>query len=225
MKKYNRQSIRLKNWDYSRPMRYFVTLVLQNRKPWFGKNDHGVIRYNSLGRIAHDEWLKSAQIRDEIKICDFIIMPDHVHGIVEITDNASYRNGLNPDEYRDFERMNWIGFGTDDVGANGHSPQHHQHPHPHPHPHRHSHQHPGNMPIIIPPKKPKSLSTFIIGYKSAVTSRVNELMVKHDRPVFTRKNRLWQRNYYDRIIWNDEIMVAVQRYIQHNPRSHSQKRS
>ena len=55
----------------------------------FGKVNDGNVELNELGRIAAEEWLKSARIRDEIELDAWIVMPNHVHGIVIITDDHS----------------------------------------------------------------------------------------------------------------------------------------
>lgn len=64
----------------------------------------------------------------------------------------------------------------------------------------------------LPPRgpTPKSLGSFIAGYKSAVTKRINEIRG-------TPGNPLWQRNYYERIIRNERELDAIRRYIWDNP--------
>lgn len=58
----NRQSIRMKGWDYTGPGRYFVTLNTQGGKPLFGTIVNGRMVFNEAGRIAEEEWRKSATI-------------------------------------------------------------------------------------------------------------------------------------------------------------------
>lgn len=59
-------------------------------------------------------------------------------------------------------------------------------------------------------RPPKSLGSFIAGYKSAVTKRINEIRGTPGNPV-------WQRNYYERIIRNERELDAIRRYIRDNP--------
>jgi len=86
-KKHHRRSIRLKGYDYSQPGGYYVTVVTYNRECLFGEIVDGKMILNELGRIVYDEWIKTAEIRDEIELDEFIIMPNHIHGIIFIVDN------------------------------------------------------------------------------------------------------------------------------------------
>jgi putative transposase len=80
----NRQSIRKKGWDYTAAGCYFVTCNTHQNRPLFGIVVNGQMVLNEAGRIAAEEWHKSAQIRDEIELDEFVIMPNHVHGVVRI---------------------------------------------------------------------------------------------------------------------------------------------
>nr|WP_016949737.1 transposase [Anabaena sp. PCC 7108] len=60
--------------------------------------------------------------------------------------------------------------------------------------------------------KPKSLSSLMAGFKSATTKKIN--VIRN-----TPQNSVWQRNYYDHIIRNDESLTKIRKYIQNNPLS------
>lgn len=81
----NRQSIRLKNYDYSQLGSYFITLVTQDRLHLFGKIEDGKMILNTVGKIVEEEWIKTIQLRTNIALGEFIIMPDHMHMIIRIT--------------------------------------------------------------------------------------------------------------------------------------------
>ena len=81
-------------------------------------------------------------------------------------------------------------------------------------------------------RKPKSLSSFIAGYKSSVTTRINNYIdsCMAEAPVYpethgrvslrekyNKSNRLWQPNFYDHVIRNDEEYLRIKEYIQDNP--------
>jgi len=88
---HHRRSIRLKGYDYSRPGFYFVTICTKDRLPLFGKIlDDGkvgpVCFQNNFGNIARNEWIKTSKLRPNIRLHEFVIMPNHVHGIIEISD-------------------------------------------------------------------------------------------------------------------------------------------
>lgn len=93
--KHHRRSIRLKSYDYTRPGAYFITIVAHRRKCLFGEITDRNMIVNAYGNIVWDEWMKSADIRGEIELDTFIVMPNHVHGIVEITQNAERPRRLN----------------------------------------------------------------------------------------------------------------------------------
>ncbi|GMT42253.1 MAG: hypothetical protein IEMM0002_0664 [bacterium] len=84
----NQRSIRIKRYDYSRAGAYFVTICTQNRECLFGDVVDGEMVLNDAGRIVDDEWEKSADIRDEIELDEFVIMPNHFHGVVCIHDDG-----------------------------------------------------------------------------------------------------------------------------------------
>ena len=89
MKKYNphihhRRSIRLKGYDYSQAGLYFITICCQDRAHLFGNVENGEMILNAFGKIAWEEWLATEKIRDNCKIHESIVMPNHIHGIIEI---------------------------------------------------------------------------------------------------------------------------------------------
>lgn len=116
---HHRRSIRLQGYDYSQTGAYFVTICVHDRECLFGeivemadeyrgesrKADeypksgecHSPLRemvMNDFGRIVQDEWVRSAEIRAEIELGEFVVMPNHFHGIVLITNDA--RRGDRP---------------------------------------------------------------------------------------------------------------------------------
>jgi len=80
-----RRSIRLKGYDYSQAGLYFITICCQNRVHLFGEISNGEMILNTFGKIADNEWKKTEEIRDNCQIHESIIMPSHIHGIIEIT--------------------------------------------------------------------------------------------------------------------------------------------
>jgi putative transposase len=102
-KKHHRRSIRYPGFDYAQSGAYFVTLITHQRDALFGEIIDGEMKLNRRGEIAKEEWFASVNIRKEIRLHpeEFMIMPNHVHGIVWIEN---------------------IGADGDIVEANGHSP-------------------------------------------------------------------------------------------------------
>ena len=80
-----RHSIRLYEYDYSQEGLYFVTICTKDKICLFGNIVDEEMVLNDVGRIAHEEWKNTEVLRKNIRLGEFIIMPNHVHGIIEIT--------------------------------------------------------------------------------------------------------------------------------------------
>jgi REP element-mobilizing transposase RayT len=85
--KYRVESTRLQGYDYTQPGAYFITIVTYNRACLFGKIINGEMILNEYGEIVKNEWEKTGIIRPNIIIDKYIIMPNHLHGILIINDN------------------------------------------------------------------------------------------------------------------------------------------
>jgi putative transposase len=170
---HGRRSIRLQGYDYAQPGTYFVTLVAYQRNILFGKIIDGEVILSRKGEIVREEWFASVNIRREIRLHpeEFVVMPNHIHGIVWI-------------EHDDYHG----------VGANGHSPLPDRPP-------LHNHDE-------HPQMKPRSLGSFVAGFKSSVTKRIHDEL---------NETGIWQRNYYERIIRDEKELDAIRRYIEANP--------
>ena len=163
---HHRKELRLRGYDYAQAGGYYVTLVTQGRARLFGEMEGGEMRLNPFGEIVKEEWLRSAEIRDEISLDAFVVMPNHIHGIIFI-------HGI--------------------VGATGRSPL------PQNETSRYAHG-----------PAPKSIGALVAGFKSSVTKRINILRNAPGVPI-------WQRNYYEHIIRNEEDYERIFNYIATNP--------
>ena len=73
----SRRLIRLRGYDYSQAGAYFVTLCTHNREFLFGEiTAGGEMRLNEFGQIVQEEWLRSQEIRKEIELDEWVIMPN-----------------------------------------------------------------------------------------------------------------------------------------------------
>jgi REP element-mobilizing transposase RayT len=160
--KHHRRSIRLPGYDYSQPGMYFVTICVEEKRCLLGEVVNGEMLVNEYGRVVWEEWCQSAEIRREVQLDEFVVMPNHVHGVVEIIEPPS-------------------------VGATGRSPLR-----------------------LKPGPPPQSLGSFVAGFKSAATTRINILRGTPHVP-------LWQRNYYEHVIRNEDDLHRIREYIQTNP--------
>ena len=78
---HHRRSTRLREWDYSWPWWYYVTIFTHGRECLFGEVVNDEMKLNDVGKITQEEWMKTPSIRPEIELDDFVIMPNHMHGI------------------------------------------------------------------------------------------------------------------------------------------------
>ena len=87
-KEHHRRSIRLKEFDYSQNGGYFITICTNGGECLFGNIVIGEMQLNKYGIIIRKEWLKTGEMRSNLLIDEFIIMPNHLHGIIMIMDNC-----------------------------------------------------------------------------------------------------------------------------------------
>jgi REP element-mobilizing transposase RayT len=80
----NRKSIRLPGYDYAGYGWYFVTVCVKNMAECFGEVRNGVMKLNQVGEVVQREWLRTPQLRPNVELDEFIVMPNHLHGIIII---------------------------------------------------------------------------------------------------------------------------------------------
>lgn len=91
-KQFNRKSLRLATWDYSTPWWYFVTICTCGHKNYFGEIKNGKVILNELGEIVKSNWQKIDSLHEHVENDYFIIMPNHIHGIIIINENVRDAN-------------------------------------------------------------------------------------------------------------------------------------
>ena len=87
--KYRIESARLKGYDYAEAGAYFVTVCTKGMQCWFGDVVNGEMQLSAIGNIVADEWMKTERIRANVTLDAWVIMPNHLHGIVVINEPAS----------------------------------------------------------------------------------------------------------------------------------------
>jgi len=221
---HHRRSIRLKGYDYSQPGAYFITICTHERECLFGEIVNNEMVLNDYGKIVYEEWFLSAKIRNEIELYEneFVVMPNHIHGIVWIIANdVDVTNNVVID---DFVINDFNDFVINDfVGATGRLPrrqqkrrqqrqQKQQQQQRQIQKHNRSNIQNGYLGNYDKPHGPKNklLSSFIAGYKSSVTKRINQIRQTPGFPV-------WQLNYYEHIIRKEIELNRIRKYIQNNP--------
>jgi REP element-mobilizing transposase RayT len=82
--KYRISSARLKNWDYAQNGAYYITICTKDREHYFGKIKNGEMILSDIGKLAHQFWAEIPFHFPNTYLDTFVIMPDHMHGIIVI---------------------------------------------------------------------------------------------------------------------------------------------
>ena len=249
---HRRRSIRLKNYDYSQKGLYFITICTHGQQCLFGNIDRAYpvgagskparteitrrnpiqtepagMRLNDFGRIVQYTWFDLVNHVDNIKLHEFIVMPNHVHGIIEIVTKSvgagskptpvcqppghNYENGKEIKSKRELNLeepglQTWAGLEPAPTKLV-----------------RTEAAHTEFTPIRLGDSlhaqsktnhriKTKPLSEIVRQLKTFSARRVNQLRKTPGNPV-------WQRNYYEHVIRNETAYCKISEYILNNPRS------
>jgi putative transposase len=210
---HNRRSIRLKGYDYSQVGLYFITICVQNHLYLFGKIENDEMILNDAGKMVERQWRELVNRFDQIELHEYIVMPNHFHGIVEFvgvplvgTQNADHpltfgrRTGRRTGQRAGHPQGDAPTVGNQNVGesvTNGH-PQ-------------------GDAPTEDNKNmgQPIRIGDVVGAFKSLSTNEYIWNVKQNNWQQFDKK--LWQRNYYEHIIRNEKSYVQISEYIQTNP--------
>jgi putative transposase len=206
--KYKIDSKRLKNWDYSSEAIYFITIVTKNRECIFGSIENEKMILNQNGQIVENELLQSIKIRKNWFFHNWIVMPNHVHLLIEIQNTndiiptmhivEAHSSASTPNISTKIEsnlaethccaplRDNWDG------------------------------KMDPNQSEFKLSRKPNSISSFVALFKSVTTTQINNICKDKNESVSTT---IWQTNYHDHIVRNHKRFETIYNYIKSNPRS------
>jgi REP element-mobilizing transposase RayT len=191
----------LQGYDYAQPGAYFITIVAHDRQCLFGEIVNGEMRINECGKMAQQCWLDIPNHFPQTQLDEYIIMPDHIHGIIIINDSPI-------------------------VGAKNFSPLPSQ---TSPRQSQSLSDSPQQMPESSQPSSNPSepnitrfrspsqtIGSIVRGFKIGVTKWIHQIeMVKNISP----QPNVWQRNYYEHIIRNDDELHRIRQYIRNNPQN------
>jgi putative transposase len=187
-----RKPNRMPRYDYSARGCYFVTICIKNKETnSFGKIADGKIEFSLMGETASKCWLEIPNHFPYVRLDEFVIMPDHVHGILVITKNPWKTLKENHEIYKN-EKSSSIGnadllpslnFLNESSRFNS---------------------------IKDPIDRTKMvLSKVIHAFKSSVTREINKTQ---DYNLFS-----WQKSFYDHIIHTQKELYQIRKYISENP--------
>ena len=163
---------------------------------------------NEAGKIAKEEWEKTAEIRKNISLGAFIIMPNHFHAIISIDyqiKNATGELPFAPNKKGDIENKDSGDSATGDIATGDIAT--------------------GVLQYAPEFKSPSNtIGAIIRGYKGATTKKIKELFYKEERDLediapIPLKGSIWQRNYYEHIIRNENAYNRITQYIINNPKN------
>ncbi len=212
----SRRSIRLKGYDYSQEGLYFITICCQDRASLFGKIIRGDMILNDAGRMVSTEWLALKKRFPNIELHEYMIMPNHFHGILEIVaapptigENHKQANVGENDNIPNGQPQGIVKTGNT-VRASLAGDQNHKSPNV-----GDKDNNPNGQPQGIAPTR-KTVGDIIGAFKS-ITS------VKYIRGIKTNNwkrfnGKLWQRNYWEHIIRDEQSFYRISEYIINNPR-------
>ena len=198
--KHHRRSIRLKGYDYTREGAYYFTICCHQRRCLLGGIEADVMHLNIVGATVKAVWESLPHHFPLIELDAFVLMPNHVHGIIVITDNPgncnpNRNNNLNPNLNSDCRGEAFVPISED-------TPPRNLSTNASPFPESND---------TSPPRGTQSgsIGAILQNFKSVATRRVNRI---------TRNSgTLWQRNYHEEIIRNEKAYENIRRYIVENP--------
>jgi putative transposase len=87
--KNRRRSLRLQGYDYAQADAYFITICTQDRACLFGEVVDGSMSWNAAGQLAATMWIDMSVRFPDVELDAFVVMPDHIHGIIVLPDRAA----------------------------------------------------------------------------------------------------------------------------------------
>ncbi|WP_218079712.1 transposase [Anthocerotibacter panamensis] len=202
--RHHRRSIRLKGYDYTQPGAYFVTMVTKDRAPILSYIIQGTVLLSPIGEIVHRCWYHLPKHFPNIQVTPFVVMPDHIHGIITINldrPTPSIPAPPTPEERKGNAFAEDMGGQESSFAADALPRQLSPSRQPSP-----SRQRPD-----LHGSTPGSLAAILQNYKSITTRKANQ----HKQ---TPGTHLWQRDYYERIIRDTQELARIENYIHDNPR-------
>jgi REP element-mobilizing transposase RayT len=83
------KSTRLQHWDYTSDAWYFVTICTRDRLPTLGQVIDGEMQLSCAGQIVSEEWLRTQDVRANVSVDEYVVMPNHLHGIIVVEESPA----------------------------------------------------------------------------------------------------------------------------------------
>lgn len=185
----------MKGYDYSEPGEYFVTICTKGMKEWFGDVRNGKMILNEVGDTAYKLWREIPIINVNAVLDEFEVMPNHLHGIIGLTESRKSDDAVCKSESREFiSRDANIRVSTMeiDIGQRGGVTGNHN-----------------------PMRTPACLSNTIRWFKGRSSFEIHKIL-----PEFA-----WHPRFYDHIVRNEKELEAIREYIRKNPSKWEEERN
>ena len=199
---HRRRSLRLKRHDYTYAGAYFVTIVTQDRSCLFGEIVGKEMRLNEVGEMVCGFWKALPQRFPAIEIDMFVVMPNHLHGIVVINQPNRATTRVAPTKSTN------VGAGLVPAQKTNRCPDHRVNT-------KVASTEIMDGGVAAPTTDRFTLGDVIGAYKSLTTVEYARGVKQMKWSLFHR--RLWQRNYYEHVVRHDESLRDLQQYILDNP--------
>ena len=193
-RKHHRRSIRLKNYDYASNGAYYVTIVTYERECLFGEIIDNEMYLSFYGEIVQKWWNELIIHFPKLETGAFIIMPNHIHGIILITDErrgevlSPYDNSIQNNREITHIKDSYLGKESLTINATT-----------------------GYLGGETPPLRNPTLGQIVAYFKYQSTKEMNKI---DDAKTISK---FWQRNYYEHIIRNEKELKQKIDYILDNP--------
>ena len=203
---HDRRSIRLKEYDYSQSGWYYVTICTQNKKLLFGQILNDKMQLNDAGCMVKKWYFEMQNKYPNVKCDNNIIMPNHIHAIIQITPTVGADLCVCPGNSNN-QRSNKSESTEGEMGDENMGEKPGEQPGEHTGSPQHSPQR--------SPQQDSSIPRIVQWFKTMTTNEYILNVKKYNWQPFTGK--LWQRNYYEHIIRDKKDLNRIQKYITENP--------
>jgi REP element-mobilizing transposase RayT len=197
MEMYYQRSIRLLGYDYSRPGAYFVTMCTENRECHFGNIVKGKMILNDWGNVVNEYRLITENHFQNIKFDSFVTTPNHFHVIIKIIGTGILVDAGSPRTNANNTRSNT----TNSIVGNSDTNVDHQNV---------TNGNPDVYNANMRGDPAPTLGQIVGFFKYGVSKRINQIRE-------TPGVKLWQRNYYEHIIRDNNEYDRIVKYIKNNP--------
>ncbi len=168
---HHRKTHRLQNYDYSSEWLYFLTIAVKDKLCLFGEIKDDELELFESGKMIEKLWLELENDFENIKLHDYVVMPNHFHGIVEIVKT-------------ELDELNRVNTRFTPTGGKFNYNK-------------------------------NSISSIIQAFKSKTTHQYIKIVYENKTNPFYKK--LWQKDFYEHIIKNEDWYLKIVEYIKNNP--------